>query len=184
MPRFFVVLAGSPTGRSSSQSVVPPQRKCPGTNAVAFFAWKTNRQIANMALGLRTLSVFASVCSHVMFVGSVPTSVIGCAFYWTICIFCRLVIYEDLTSRRHRNDGECIGNHPQMAAFQLFSGRWSIFLQPDILYPFFSRYSTREVIAWPSGLVCVKQSPSATQVDIFPNGPTCESAIWVFCLIK
>ena len=54
---FFVVLAGSPTGRSSSQSVVPPQRKCPGTNAVAFFAWKTNRQIANMALGLRTLSV-------------------------------------------------------------------------------------------------------------------------------
>ena len=77
-----------------------------------------------------------------------------------------------------------IGNHPQMAAFQLFSGRWSIFLQPDILYPFFSRYSTRELIAWPSGLVCVKQSPSATQVDIFPNGPTCESAIWVFCLIK
>ena len=120
---FFVVLAGSPTGRSSSQSVVPPQRKCLGTNAVAFFAWKINRQIANMALGLRTLSVFASVCSHVMFVGSVPNSVIGCAFYWTICIFCRLIIYEDLTSRRHRNDGERIGNHPQMAAFQLFSGR-------------------------------------------------------------
>ena len=40
----------------------------------------------------------------------------------------------------------------------------------------FSRYSTRELIAWPSGLVCVKQSPSATQVDIFPNWPTCESA--------
>ena len=29
----YVVLAGSPTGRSSSPSVVP-QRKCPGPNAV------------------------------------------------------------------------------------------------------------------------------------------------------